>query len=187
MMKRKMIISGLIVSILSVPVLVSAQSVNSNTNGNKTFGQSQGRGLGKGRNGGQGKGQGRRVERLNSYIEEAQGLLTEENKNNLKAAIDKEAKLREDIFNINGGQRGNSNCENLPNITDEAKKELQALRDETRSLRENNQNIMQEFRNAVNNKYKEATNTASQKLTQQINTRISLLQKKVDILNKYVK
>ncbi|MBU5270281.1 hypothetical protein [Clostridium cochlearium] len=67
MMKRKMIISGLIVSILSVPVLVSAQSVNSNTNGNKTFGQSQGRGLGKGRNGGQGKGQGRKVERLNSY------------------------------------------------------------------------------------------------------------------------
>lgn len=46
---------------------------------------------------------------------------------------------------------------------------------------------MQEFRNAVNNKDKEATNTASQKLTQQINTRISLLQKKVDILNKYVK
>lgn len=199
MMKRKMIISGLIASILSVPVLVSAQSINSNANGekvkseqgyirgNKAFGQSQGKGLGKGRNGEQGKGQGRRGERLNSYIEEADGLLTEENKNNLKSAIDKEAKLREDIFNINGGQRGKGNCENLPNITDEAKKELETLRDETRALRENNQNTMQEFRNAVNNKDKEATNTASQKLTQQINTRISLLQKKVDLLNKYIK
>lgn len=148
MMKRKMIISGLIASILSVPVLVSAQSINSNANGekvkseqgyirgNKAFGQSQGKGLGKGRN---------------------------------------------------GEQRGKGNCENLPNITDEAKKELETLRDETRALRENNQNTMQEFRNAVNNKDKEATNTASQKLTQQINTRISLLQKKVDLLNKYIK
>lgn len=187
MMKRKMIISGLIVSMLSVPILVSAQSVNSNANGekvkseqgyirgNKAFGQSQGKGL------------GRRGERLNSYIEEADGLLTEENKNNLKSAIDKEAKLREDIFNINGGQRGKGNCKNLPNITDEAKKELETLRNKTRALRQNNQNTMQEFRNAVNNKDKEATNTASQKLTQQINTRISLLQKKVDLLNKYIK
>lgn len=209
MMKRKMIISGLIASILSVPVLVSAQSINSNANGekvkseqgyirgNKAFGQSQGKGLGKEgkglgkeRNGEQGKGQGRRGrrgERLNSYIEEADGLLTEKNKNNLKSSIDKEAKLREDIFNINGGQRGKGSCKNLPNITDEAKKELETLRDETRALRENNQNTMQEFRNAVNNKDKEATNTASQKLTQQINTRISLLQKKVDLLNKYIK
>lgn len=76
---------------------------------------------------------------------------------------------------------------NWKNSNKEAKKELDSLKSEMEKWRKEHKILMHEFKDAIDDEDTKAINDASKKLTASINAHNKLLQRKIEVINKYTK
>lgn len=80
-----------------------------------------------------------------------------------------------------------ANSEQWKNLSEAAKAEIKGIEAEIDKNREARKQIANDFKKAVTDKNVDAINTNAKKLTDSLNVHNELLQKKIDVLNKYIK
>lgn len=166
-----------------------------------------------------------RVARFNKLLNKAEGI-TNENKVAIEAALEKQEALHNEIFKITGAQIDDEkqecdkvlkekmkaiknkaksgtitkdeamkqimdlqreNSEYWKKLNQQGKNEINAVEGEMDKSRESRRQAIDDFKKAIDDKNSDAINSNAKRVADSLNSQNKLLQKKIDILNKYLK
>lgn len=232
MIKRKFIMSTVLIAALTAPTLAYAEA-NILVEGDKASIAIEEKYDDKDNKPKQKEGkchgfQGRfrnRVAHFNKLLNKAEGI-TNENKAAIEAALEKEETLHSEIFKITGDSIDDDkkecdkilkekmkaikdkaksgaitkdeamkqimalkreNSEYWKKLSQQGKNEINVLEAEMDKSRESRRQAIDDFKKAIDDKNTDAINSNAKRVADSLNSQNKLLQKKIDILNKYLK